>query len=73
GPAVRIFPPTDFRSDPTSPAVWRTCQLIWHDLQMIVRGLVNLADWRLDSRAWTTPLLERPRKRLLQCDASGLG
>ena len=40
---------------------------------MIVQGLVNLSDWRLTSRTWTKALHERPRKRRLALDSSGLG
>lgn len=40
---------------------------------MIIQGLVDLADWGLTSRSWTKALHERPRKRTLQYDWSGLG
>lgn len=67
------FSPTDFPSRRTSSAVWRISQMIWQDLQIIVRGFVNLDDWRPSARTWTKALHERPRKRCLALDSAALG
>ncbi len=56
------------RSVRTSNAVWRITPLIWHDLRLIVQGVVDLAEWLSPPRAWRAALHERPRKRSFQRD-----
>ncbi|MCL5063940.1 MAG: hypothetical protein M1600_02480, partial [Firmicutes bacterium] len=65
----RLFPPTDIPSERIVPAIWRYTQMVWSDLCQIIKGWVDLRDWKAPQR-WKRHLHERPRKRRYQCDSA---
>ncbi len=40
------FFPTDILSERIIPAIWRYTQMVWSDLFEIIKGRVDLRDWK---------------------------
>ena len=69
GRRTPIVSPAASRSARMSSAVWRITPRTWADLRRAVQGVVSLEDEQPGRRAWTDPLHERPRLRILQREA----